>query len=61
MASIKKGTIFRRDKNLRVAIGPIARLGANTVSDKKIRPNANFLLNKKRDLSLKSEKGFTGA
>lgn len=56
-----RGTIFGPSKGLRIADGPMARLGTSATSDKKARPDADCLPDGRRTLSPKSEKGFRSA
>ena len=52
--------IFGPDKGLKVADGPMARLGASAALNKIARPNADCLPDKKRGLSPKPEKWSKG-
>ena len=59
-AGVKEGTIFESAKSLRVTSKSMAGLGASIALDKKARSDANCLSDKRRDLSLKPEKGSRG-
>ena len=61
LAGMGRGIIFRADKNLRVDGGPMAKLSASTTLDKRARPDANYLLDKKRNPFFKPEKESKGA
>lgn len=53
-------TIFRSNKDLRVAGKPMIGLNASTILDKKTRPKTDYLPDRNKSPSFKSEKESKG-